>query len=146
MQVLSRLVQHQEVIILEVSTSAYVFCAIFAYLAWWKKPQGCTMPHVIPCSEEAIDRMTADNYKSVAGTYREYVWGGEDWDAQIVPDGDGDLYAFLAFPILFGAVHVASWKAALPSGGELWMWRVSTLLCIAIPSLLGSMVLSEDRQ
>lgn len=86
--------------------------------------------------------MTADNYKSVAGTYREYVWGGEDWDAQIVPDGDGDLYAFLAFPILFGAVHVASWKAALPSGGELWMWRVSTLLCIAIPSLLGSMVLS----
>ena len=36
-QVISRLCEHQAVTLLEVITTAYVFCAVLAFVAWWEQ-------------------------------------------------------------------------------------------------------------
>ena len=51
-QTIAWLCEHQAVTLLEVSTTAYVFCAVCAYTAWWKKAPGCTTPIFITCSED----------------------------------------------------------------------------------------------
>ncbi len=131
-QVISRLCQHDSVTLLEVSTTAYVLCAVTSYTAWWKKPQGCTLPIFIPCEEGALPDASA--YMSVIGTWEEFVWGGQEWFTD-------DLYyrysnwlfaiALTLAPLVFGAVHIASWNVSLPSAPELWLWRASTLYCSA---------------
>ncbi|MCJ1460479.1 hypothetical protein MMC28_010861 [Mycoblastus sanguinarius] len=135
-QVVSRLHEGQAVKILEVSTSAYVLCVIAAYAFWWKKPQGCTLPLMIETSDLAIVELAQTSYASVEGTWREFVWGGADWFK-----GGMNLVPLTAFPVLFGAIHVASWNSKLPSEVELWTWRASAMTCVVIPPVLATIVL-----
>ena len=138
-QVVSRLRQHQAVTLLEVSTCAYVLCAILSYAVWWKKPQGCVLPLIIPCSDNAITELVLV-VPSHDETYNEDAWNGLLWAGRrwlIAPDGyTGGWISFLGIfalsPILFGAIHVASWNIELPSNTELWMWRVSSIYCLAV--------------
>ena len=51
-QAITRIYQHQALSLLEVTTSAYICCAVAIYGFWWSKPQNCSMPLMIPCSEE----------------------------------------------------------------------------------------------
>jgi hypothetical protein len=103
------LCERQAVTLLEVSTTAYVFCAILAFVAWWEKPQGCSVPEIIPCSDKAIDVLAPTSCDTVVGSRQEFIWGGQDWN-YVTNMGDvavaGSL--FYLFPTLFGAIHVAS--------------------------------------
>ena len=130
-QVISRLGQGRAVTLLEVSTCAYVFSAFIAYGAWWKKPQNCSMPLMIDCSEEVIEKLPKSDYEEIEGTWQEYLWGGIGWGYSGVMS-DEVLYTAFGFPCFFGAIHIASWKVTLPSDGELWMWRSSTIFCTGI--------------
>lgn len=138
-QVLSRLCQHQAITLLEVSTCAYVSCALLSYAAWWKKPQACPSPIIMTCSDEAISEFVKDYYERPyyeSETWKELVWAGRQWPTSSDLDSDNDLLYYIGTgllglcPTLFGAIHVASWNITLPSNLELWMWRASSIYCL----------------
>ena len=136
-QVISRVVQGRAVTLLEVSTCAYVFSASIAYLAWWKKPQNCSVPLMIDCPDDMIARLPVSGYQDAEGIWAQYIWGGASWDR---PELSPLLLtlSFYTIPLCFGAIHVAAWKITLPSEIEIWMWRSSTVICCGLP-LLGSL-------
>ena len=141
-QVVTRLCQHRAVTLLEISTCAYVSCALLSYAAWWKKSQGCMSPIMISCSEdtlsELLDRSSGGYYNQESRG--EFLWAGRDWWESV--DFDSGRPRTIVFhlctslavlcPAAFGAVHVASWNVTLPSDVELWMWRGSSLYCLII--------------
>lgn len=142
-QVLSRLREHKAITLLEVSTSAYVLYAVIAYAAWWEKPQDCSVPVVITCSEATLRGLQPLEHAGIAGTYLEFLWAGRRWIGILIDD-DGESHPlqtgyhifFPCCPIIFGAIHVASWNFTLPSVCELWMWRASSLFCLAYIPLI----------
>lgn len=136
-QVVSRLCQHQALTLLEVSTCAYVACALISYAAWWKKPQACKSPIIITCSNEAISEIVSGDYERPyyeSKTWKELVWAGRHWLQ--CPGFESDLVSEVltgllgVCPTLFGAIHVASWNITLPSDVELWLWRASSIYCL----------------
>ncbi len=138
-QVVSRACQHEAVTLLEISAVAYAVCALTAYIAWWKKPQGCVLAIMIPCSAEAIPQRFAWNMRLYHCPIRveEFVWAGQDFfkhlNAPTIRFGGEDMS--LDYPIsvlslaLFGAVHFASWDITLLSHVEQWLWRASVIYC-----------------
>ena len=130
-QVISRLGERRAVTLLEVSTCAYVFSAVIAYAAWWKKPQNCAMPLMIDCSDSVIAKLPRSDYEDIEGTWEEYTWGGARCFG--VPNTGPFVLLLFGFPVFFGAIHVVSWNITLPSELELWMWRSSTVICISMP-------------
>ena len=147
-QVVTRLCQHRAVTLLEISTCAYVSCALLSYAAWWKKPQGCVSPIMISCSDdtlsELLDRSSRGYYNQESNG--EFLWAGRDWLDEIIDfESSGPrtivfhLLTSLAVlcPAVFGAVHVASWNIRLPSDVELWMWRGSSLYCLIIGTMVA---------
>lgn len=150
-QVISRLCQYHTVTLLEVSTLAYVFCAVTAYAAWWKKPQGCTVPVILQCTEEEKPSHQENlslkfNVVELWGlwkwipSYDRELWGLSEWatsfDRGVVRRGEG-FALFMVLGALYGAIHVASWNIALPSNPELWLWRASSLYCLVFGLLLN---------
>lgn len=143
-QVVSRVCQHQAVTLLEVSTCAYVSCALLSYAAWWKKPQGCTSPIMITCSDDAMSEIgnrSRQPYYYETEKMENFVWGGRHWSDSIggsefqelgaIPDKISSGLVGLC-PTIFGAIHVASWNITLPSDVELWMWRASSIYCLIV--------------
>lgn len=129
-QVVSRVSQHRTVTLLEVSTLAYAACALTAYVAWWKKPQGSTLPITILCSDKAIpSRSASDSVYYDENLVWEYLWAGRNWSDSLSKDDVvlGPLSSLC--PELFGAIHIASWNIKLPSIVEQWLWRASALYC-----------------
>ena len=139
-QVISRAYQHEAVTLLEISAVAYAVCALTAYIAWWKKPQGCVLAIMIPCSAETIPQSFAWNKRLYHCPFRvmEFVWAGQNFlkylDAVTIEFGSG-IRLYLGFAIsvlclaLFGAVHFASWDITLLSHVEQWLWRASVVYC-----------------
>lgn len=156
-QVVSRLCQQQAVTLLEVSTCAYVLCALVSYAAWWKKPQGCASPIMIACSDDAMSEIVTRSHEPhyyETETWIEFFWAGRHWfksisDSKYNNSSVVSLYIFVALtglcPTIFGAIHVASWNISLPSDVELWMWRMSSIYCLVIgPVFLSIAFLSRE--
>jgi hypothetical protein len=164
-QIVSRLIQHKALTLLEVSSMGYVACAIIAYAAWWCKPQDNSVPIMIRCSDAAVDEISSSPCVPWLDTWREYAyvslgWAHQDWGhgawAAVCGEDYGttlsrgrltDRAAYLLGILIlsssiFGAIHVASWGITLPSATELWVWRCSTLGCLflPIPSCLSAIV------
>lgn len=133
-QVGSRLSQNKAITLLEVSTMAYVLCAIIMYGFWWNKPQDCTSPITIACTEDALGKASRSTYKDEK--WVEFLWAGRKSFLDFDTSGF-DEWAIsgstLLIPAIFGAVHVSSWNITLPSQFELWMWRASALFCLIGP-------------
>ena len=140
-QIVSRVCQHQAVTLLEVSTCAYVSCALLSYGAWWKKPQGCTSPIMITCSDDAMSKIVNRSHVSyyyTKETWEEFFWAGRHWldslgDTKINHRLTSIIVGLVGLcPSIFGAIHVASWNIILPSDVELWMWRASSIYCLIL--------------
>ena len=144
-QAISRIYQHKALSLLEVTTSAYICCAVGIYAFWWKKPQNCSMPIMITCSDEAIDELSLSAYNDHKYDFFEFVWAGRDFPD--FDEGGSNSYSTSTQYVLsglvglslmiFGSVHLASWNSRLPSTIELWMWRGSSLSCVIYTGLLA---------
>ena len=153
-QVVSRLFQHQAVTLLEISTCAYVSCALFSYAAWWHKPKGCFSPIMISCSDAVSEILSdvSEDYYHKRETCKEFIWAGRQWFSVIDPLGDVlepfdewvTLGAMGLCPSLFGAIHVASWNIRLPSDVELWLWRASSIYCSILGLIFVVLVFLEE--
>ena len=136
-QVVSRLCQHQAVTLLEVSTCAYVLCALLSYALWWQKPQGCALPMIITCSDDTMSELVRSHTELYCkeDDWKSFLWASRNWVASTDGYSDSWVYSMgllVLCPTLFGAIHVASWNIQLPSDVELWMWRVSSIYCLAV--------------
>ena len=137
-QVISRIYQHHALSLLEVTTSAYICCAVGIYAFWWKKPQNCSVPIMITCSDEAIDELSSSAYEYNKDTWSEFIWAGRG--VGTLDEVDIDTYSTstsvclsglsVLSLMIFASVHLASWNSRLPSTIELWMWRGSSLFCV----------------
>ncbi len=144
-QAISRIHQHEALSLLEVTTSAYICCAVGIYALWWKKPQNCSAPIMITCSDEAIDELSSSSYQYNIDTWGEYLWAGRHFGLVEVLNMDSystsTQYCLLVLIVLsllmFGSVHLASWNSRLPSTVELWMWRGSSLYCVTYAGLFA---------
>ena len=133
-QVGSRLFQNKAITLLEVSTMAYVLCAIIMYGFWWNKPQDCTSPIIIACTEDALGKVSRSAYEN--GNWVECLWAGRKQfgtRSTIEYNYEAVIGSLFLIPAIFGAVHVSSWNITLPSQFELWMWRASALYCFIGP-------------
>jgi hypothetical protein len=139
-QVASRSAHHQAVTLLEVSTMAYVMCALIAYGFWWNRPQNCAIPVIVECSDGAMGKMSPSTYGVWVGTMFEFICSGRHW----IHPGELGIWKcallFVLAPSVFGAVHVASWNIAHPTDTEVWLWRGSTVACLVIPILFALVV------
>lgn len=134
--VVSRLIQHQALTLLEVSTTAYVPCALIAYAFWWKKPQTCALPIIIDCSDEAMHETSPSPYEPWERTPFEFICNGQSWYGDDEIGYRKFVSLFLFGPSVFGVVHIAFWDITLPTNIELWLWRASIISCLVIPILL----------
>ena len=153
-QAISRIYQHKALSLLEVTTSAYICCAVGIYAFWWKKPQNCSLPIMITCSDEAINELSSSAYRTNIDGWIEFVWAGRHLGAL---EGINDysysipirycLYGLFALSLMtFGSVHLASWNSTLPSTIELWMWRGSSLICVIYSGLIIFYPLWDNQQ
>lgn len=143
-QAISRIYQHKALSLLEVTTSAYICCAVGIYAFWWKKPQNCSAPIMITCSDEAIVELSSSAYEDQMDEPTEYLWAGRSLIG--TDDIDWGSYSLSAHHcvhglsvlalMIFGSVHLASWNSRLPTTIELWMWRGSSLYCVIYASLV----------
>ena len=150
-QVVSRLFQHQAVTLLEISTCAYVSCALLSYAAWWHKPQGCVSPIMISCSDAVSEILShvSEDYYYKRETRKDFIWAGRRWfsvmESGRVVIGSLEDWVTLSLtglcPSLFGAIHVASWNIRLPSDVELWIWRASSIYCLTVGVIVVVMML-----
>ncbi|KAK0514886.1 hypothetical protein JMJ35_002265 [Cladonia borealis] len=142
-QAISRIYQHKALSLLEVTTSAYICCAVGIYAFWWKKPQNCSVPIMIACSNEAIDELSSSAYKDDIAEWTEFVWAGRafvEFDLRIDYSTSTKLCMLVLSVlslIIFGSVHLASWNSRLASTIELWMWRGSSLYCVIYAGLFS---------
>ena len=150
-QAISRIYQHQALSLLEVTTSAYICCAVGIYAFWWKKPQNCSVPIMITCSDEAIDELSLSAYEGQIDLWDEFSWAGRDLEGP--GRVDGEVYSTFTYYciqglaalslMIFGCVHLASWNSRLPSTIELWMWRGSSLYCVIYAGLFAFYILLD---
>ena len=136
-QAISRIYQHKALSLLEVTTSAYICCAVGIYAVWWKKPQNCSVPIMITCSDEAIDELSSSAYAGQVDDWDEFLWAGRDFGESGDTMSGYSTFTFYCITglyalslMIFGSVHLASWNSRLPSTIELWMWRGSCLFCV----------------
>ena len=73
-QVVSRSAHHQAVTLLEVSTMAYVMCALIAYGFWWNRPQNCAIPVIVECPDGAMDKMAPSLYGVIPILFASVVY------------------------------------------------------------------------
>ena len=144
-QAISRIYQHKALFLLEVTTSAYICCAVGIYAFWWEKPQNCSTPIMITSSDEAIDELSSSAYKKHIDHGFEFVWAGRSLSYSSAVDWNiystSAYYCLIGLAVLsltiFGFIHLASWNSRLPSTIELWMWRGSSLHCVIYAGLFA---------
>ena len=150
-QAISRIYQHKALSLLEVTTSAYICCAVGIYAFWWKMPQNCSVPIMITCSDEAIRELSPSAYTNFMDWWFEFLWAGRDWSSEKIDTYSFStstrycIYGLFVLSLMtFGSVHLASWNSTLPSTIELWMWRGSSLICVIYSGLFAFGSVWED--
>ncbi|KAJ6509807.1 hypothetical protein DFH09DRAFT_1374632 [Mycena vulgaris] len=160
-QCLARVHQHLPVTELEVATLAFAVVNVFIWSIWWKKPLDVEQPIQIGPVEEtpepgsttqrlgwwtrfdgALSGHYSDpNYNPMESTSVPAFWSMEN------RLHDGTKHAFIMecfVGTIFGAIHCAAWKTDFPSTGEMWMWRVCSLLVTAIPGLIAAFFILDE--
>ena len=151
-QAISRIYQHKALSLLEVTTNAYICCAVGIYAFWWKKPQSCSVPIMITCSAEAIDELSSSAYAGQVDNWDEALWAGRDSGEGGESDETYPTFTYYCITglyvlslMIFGSVHLASWNSRLPSTIELWMWRGSSLYCVIYAGFVALMIFLGDK-
>ncbi|KAI0059880.1 hypothetical protein BV25DRAFT_1918237 [Artomyces pyxidatus] len=153
LQAIARHTEHLPITQLEVMTLAYTTITVVMYVAWWDKPQNVSGPVRVavkelpePAPVESLEWSTRfvhvmlgtqDNDVTLDLRKERRVptfYSGRTESSDLTP-----LFQVFA-AIVFGAVHCAAWKYEFPSHAEKVIWRVSSLILVALPG--GFLVLA----
>ncbi|KAF7369961.1 hypothetical protein MSAN_00625900 [Mycena sanguinolenta] len=144
---------HQRLAItqLEVATLAFAVVNIFIWLLWWNKPLDVQQPIVVgPPTQPDSQATTLPVQLSHSGRFLGATIGYPDdeykplssvsvpsfWSMENQSNHEAGAFILLALVgTMFGAVHCAAWNAVFPTGREMWIWRVSSLMITVLPGL-----------
>jgi hypothetical protein len=107
-----------DVSLLEVSTLSYIVLAFFTFLFWWKKPSDVERPFNIQIKN--IPRRLGEE---------TWIWGDNSEAVAL------SVWSFVS--ACFAGIHCAAWNYSFLTLTEAVMWRTSSLLCFALPLLVG---------
>lgn len=122
-QCITRKLQGLPITILEVSTMAYVVCALVTYLCWWSKPLDVMSSICIGeiHGRKPLERSRVKNKISVEDSFSASALG-------------------MALSVVFGCIHCAAWNFEFPSPAERTIWRVASVLLPILGPLYGLFV------
>ncbi|KAF7369977.1 hypothetical protein MSAN_00627600 [Mycena sanguinolenta] len=156
LQTLARAFQCLAITQLEVATLAFAIVNIFIWLLWWNKPLDVQRRTVVgPPTQLDTENITLPVQLSRLGRFSGAIGGsyGDEykplssvsvpsfWSLTIRNRVDGgDILLFLVGTV-FGVIHCAAWNAVFPTHREMWIWRMSALVIIAVPVLTSLIVL-----
>ncbi|KAF7369903.1 hypothetical protein MSAN_00619800 [Mycena sanguinolenta] len=156
LQCLARVHQRLAITQLEVATLAFAIVNIFIWLLWWNKPLDVQWPIVVgptlssqATAPDQFSRTTGfdqflalifgfagDKYHPLSSVSVPSFW------SVLSANEDRASMILSLVGIVFGAIHCAAWNAVFPTLHEMRIWRTSSLVIIAVPSLISLVVAS----
>ncbi|KAJ6449541.1 hypothetical protein C8R45DRAFT_1084201 [Mycena sanguinolenta] len=158
-QCIARVHQRLAVTPLEVATLAFAVVNLFIWLLWWNKPLDAQQPIIVgphtlvdsdsqpiaPAQPSTFDRIAAsifgftdpNEYHPLSSVAVPSFWS-------VNYDAAEAIILLLLVGTVFGAIH---WNAIFPTPTEMWIWRTSSLVIVAIPGLISltALIAMSDR-
>jgi hypothetical protein len=148
-QICGRLVQHLDVSLLEVATSAYLVLTVATYILWLSKPYRIMLVtqvilpeafHDAPFTSKPVwwvdeDRSFYEILRNdcwLAGTLQEdQIYGDYTFRDPVL------LVVAIGLFTVFSGIHCAAWRYSFPSISEARLWRASAVTLGASSLLMG---------
>ncbi|KAF7289158.1 hypothetical protein MIND_01376900 [Mycena indigotica] len=165
-QCIARRAQSLPLTELEVATLAFTAINAMTWLLWLRKPLDVRNPIKLSAHTTPSNHVLSDPYPAdlsglerfgflLVNTYQQDEY--DPFSSQFVPTfwctayNDRDELPVLSSFItlggqffcgaIFGAIHFAAWGAPFPSVVEMWLWRIGTLVLVALPILFLLLVI-----
>jgi hypothetical protein len=119
-QVIARAIDSLPLTALELGTTALIGCASVAYGFWWYKPQEVRTPIEIRSLEKLQPSSDLPD---------------DDNELDILFDELTSVLAFFLTAVFVGGIHCAAWNFFFPTPIERLLWRVMSILVLALPLL-----------
>lgn len=158
-QSIARAIQHLPLTTLEITTLAYIPCAVFLFYLWWDKPYDVSVPTMLDVSafvsatsfwnqlswQEVVsnDHNSSQNHRPegerhpiTITRYQTYRMTRECWAALRSTLAPINRLGLLSSSVLLivGGIHLAAWNFSFPSTYEMWAWRAASLtITLSIP-------------
>lgn len=128
---------------LELSVASIAIYSVITYICLWHKPKGVGVPTYVQVPElltREREVKVGELMDREAGTYRvevEVITFGfphelsEGLESLVLRwFGSDFLLCLISIPL--GAVHLAAWNFEFPTVPDMWVWRISSILCTAV--------------
>jgi len=148
--VVGRATQHLPITTLELFTCAIVFCSVLNYACWWYKPYNVERPFCLKTTA-GIDELQEATKKP---WYYEHDTPGKrlslrDGNMNLITNWRGRCIMWtlgVVVALSFGPWHLLGWNFYFNTEAERFLWRLSSLCCIALPFVIALIPLLELRQ
>jgi hypothetical protein len=141
-QTIARAHQHLPTSPFEITTIAYVSCAVISWVLWYRKPQDIGFPTEVPeCDSRMVRQLTCRRHRNPRSHNKVKFRG---WENQL-PNLRSREYqprdrvligvTWSATALIFGGLHLLAWDYEFPTIGETIMWRWSCIAIMVLPSL-----------
>ncbi|PVF91969.1 hypothetical protein CPB86DRAFT_830297 [Serendipita vermifera] len=161
---------------LEVVTLAYTILSIAIYTVWWDKPRNIDRPIRVYIAKDVVQETMAEALRSQdpKGDWTDSlcILFGSLVPGNLRRTGDHPLAGMTSVPMfysgkpnnrremlpsvfvssgsgaVFGAIHCLAWSYSFSSSIDQLLWRVSTIVMIAIPALAfvtGAIAILDDK-
>jgi len=128
---------------LEMLTLAFAVCGMGTYVAYWYKPQGVGVPITVTGRENS----KAPNFNKTYDSFWDVLRNSNgSTDVTLIHRIKNDNIPFgtsqmthVVIPVLavmsaaFGCLHLIAWNFEFPTEVEKLLWRIATVLSIAVP-------------
>jgi hypothetical protein len=150
LQVIERANQRLSISQLEIAVTAFGTCAIITYLLLLRKPKGINIPttlmefgcHIPIASQQfaLLRQRTLQGYlRGLFALGQDIIYevdvAGSHIPNDAIQTGSAVVLLHVGVAIggvIFGAIHLAAWNSTFPTTLEQLLWRVATLLSIAL--------------
>jgi hypothetical protein len=128
---------------LEMLTLAFSLCGVGTYVAYWYKPQGVNVPITVTGQDDSKPPNFNKTYDSFLDVLRNSkgstgVTVIDRIKNDNIPLGTSQI-THVTIPVLavmsaaFGCLHLIAWNFEFPTETEKLLWRIATVLSIAVP-------------
>ncbi|KZM21840.1 uncharacterized protein EKO05_0003131 [Ascochyta rabiei] len=123
LQVAGRAAQQLSTTTLELFTLGIISCSFVTYAAWWAKPFDVRKPTVL------------ESKKPLLETREPVSRLGFRYDLEML-NSELPFILGVGGALTLGALHLVGWQFHFPTETERWLWRGSSIACVAIPLMV----------
>ncbi|KAJ9651069.1 hypothetical protein H2198_009648 [Neophaeococcomyces mojaviensis] len=149
-QCIARAAQHLPITTIELSTVAYIPCAVVISCCWWNKPMDIEKPFLLELLASDVQQPPTNSscnndyaregstlFSSIATyDYHTYPLARASADAvsSVFAPAGRENFMTACFCLLFGGLHCLAWNLHFPTPIERFLWRVgSIIIACSIP-------------